>query len=33
MKFAIVLAGCGVYDGSETNEVAFSLLALEKLFI
>ena len=33
MKFAIVLAGCGVYDGSETNEVAFSLLALEKLGI
>ncbi len=27
---AIVLAGCGVYDGSEINEVVLSLLELEK---
>ncbi len=27
---AVVLAGCGVYDGSEINEVVLSLLELEK---
>jgi enhancing lycopene biosynthesis protein 2 len=29
-KVAVVLAGCGVYDGSEINEVVLTLLALEQ---
>ena len=28
-KIAVVLSGCGVYDGSEINEVVLTLLALE----
>ena len=30
MKFAIVLCGCGVYDGSEIHEAVASMLAVEK---
>ncbi len=30
MKVAVVLAGCGVYDGAEINEAVLSLLALEQ---
>ena len=29
-KIAVVLAGCGVYDGAEINEVVLTLLALEQ---
>jgi enhancing lycopene biosynthesis protein 2 len=29
-KVAVVLAGCGVYDGSEINEAVLTLLALEQ---
>jgi enhancing lycopene biosynthesis protein 2 len=29
-KVAVVLAGCGVYDGAEINEAVLSLLALEE---
>ncbi|PRP68511.1 isoprenoid biosynthesis protein ElbB [Chromobacterium amazonense] len=29
-KVAVILSGCGVYDGSEINEVVISLLALEE---
>ncbi len=29
-KVAVVLAGCGVYDGAEINEAVLTLLALEK---
>lgn len=29
-KVAVALAGCGVYDGSEINEVVLTLLALEQ---
>lgn len=29
-KVAVILSGCGVYDGSEINEVVLSLLALEQ---
>ncbi|MDR2653307.1 MAG: isoprenoid biosynthesis glyoxalase ElbB, partial [Prevotellaceae bacterium] len=29
-KFAIVLSGCGVYDGSEIHEAVASMLAVEK---
>jgi len=29
-KVAVVLAGCGVYDGAEINEAVLSLLALEQ---
>ena len=29
-KVAVVLAGCGVYDGSEINEVVLTLLSLEQ---
>lgn len=29
-KVAVVLAGCGVYDGSEVNEVVLTLLSLEQ---
>lgn len=28
--FAVILAGCGVYDGAEIHEVVFTLLAIEK---
>ncbi|WED20846.1 isoprenoid biosynthesis glyoxalase ElbB [Vibrio sp. JC009] len=30
---AVVLAGCGVYDGSEINEVVLTLLALEESYL
>ena len=29
-KVAVVLAGCGVYDGAEINEAVLSLLCLEQ---
>jgi hypothetical protein len=29
-KIAVILAGCGVYDGAEINEVVLTLLELEK---
>ena len=29
-KIAVILAGCGVYDGSEIHETVFSLLEIEK---
>lgn len=29
-KFAIILAGCGQHDGSETHEVILTLLSLEQ---
>jgi len=29
MKFAVVLSGCGVYDGSEIHEAVMTLLAIE----
>ncbi len=29
-KVAVILSGCGVYDGAEINEVVLSLLALER---
>ncbi len=29
-KIAVILAGCGVYDGSEIHEVVLTLLALEQ---
>lgn len=29
-KIAVILSGCGVFDGSEINEVVLSLLALER---
>ena len=29
-QFAIVLSGCGVYDGSEIHEAVTTLLALDK---
>ncbi len=29
-KFAVVLSGCGVYDGSEIHEAVCTLLAIEK---
>lgn len=29
-KFAVILSGCGVYDGAEINEVVLTLLALEE---
>ncbi len=29
-KVAVILSGCGVYDGAEINEVVLSLLALEE---
>ncbi|MEC8882280.1 MAG: isoprenoid biosynthesis glyoxalase ElbB [Pseudomonadota bacterium] len=29
MKFAVLLSGCGVYDGSEIGEVVLTLMALE----
>ncbi len=29
-KFAVVLAGCGVYDGSEIHEATLTLLAIDK---
>ncbi|MGR5096828.1 isoprenoid biosynthesis glyoxalase ElbB [Vibrio mediterranei] len=30
-KVAVVLSGCGVFDGSEINEVVLTLLALEEI--
>lgn len=30
-KFAVVLAGCGVYDGAEIQEAVLTLLAIDKL--
>ena len=30
MKFAVVLAGCGVYDGAEIHEAVMTLLAISK---
>jgi len=30
-KFAVVLSGCGVYDGSEIHEATLTLLAIAKL--
>lgn len=30
MKFAVVLAGCGVFDGSEIHEAMLTLLAIDK---
>ncbi|HRR93998.1 MAG TPA: isoprenoid biosynthesis glyoxalase ElbB, partial [Bacteroidales bacterium] len=30
MKFAVVLSGCGVYDGSEIHEAVMTLLAIDK---
>ncbi|HVN57071.1 MAG TPA: isoprenoid biosynthesis glyoxalase ElbB [Bacteroidales bacterium] len=30
MKFAVVLAGCGVYDGAEIQEAVSTLLAIDK---
>ncbi|MCB1842959.1 MAG: isoprenoid biosynthesis glyoxalase ElbB [Halioglobus sp.] len=30
MKVAVVLSGCGVYDGAEVNEAVLTLLALEQ---
>jgi len=29
-KFAVILAGCGVYDGAEIQEAVLTLLAIEK---
>ncbi len=29
-KFAVILAGCGVYDGAEIHEAVLTLLAIEK---
>jgi enhancing lycopene biosynthesis protein 2 len=30
-RFAVILAGCGVYDGSEIHEAVSTLLAIDKL--
>jgi len=30
-KFAVILAGCGVYDGAEVHEAVLTLLAIDKL--
>ncbi len=30
-RFAVVLAGCGVYDGSEIHEAVLTLLAIDKV--
>ncbi len=30
-KFAVILAGCGIYDGAEVHEATLTLLAIEKL--
>lgn len=30
-KFAVVLSGCGVFDGSEIHEATLSLYAIKKL--
>ena len=29
-KFAVVLAGCGVYDGAEIQEAVLTMLAIHK---
>lgn len=31
MKIGVLLAGCGVYDGSEIHEATFTLLAIDEL--
>ena len=31
MKFAIILAGCGQHDGSETHEVVLTLFSLANM--
>lgn len=31
MKIGVILAGCGVYDGSEIHEAVFTLLAIDEL--
>jgi len=31
MKIGVLLAGCGVYDGSEIHEAVFTLLAIDEL--
>lgn len=31
MKIGVMLAGCGVYDGSEIHEAVFTLLAIDEL--
>jgi enhancing lycopene biosynthesis protein 2 len=30
-KFAVILAGCGVYDGAEIHEVVLTMLAIDRL--
>jgi enhancing lycopene biosynthesis protein 2 len=30
-KFAVILAGCGAYDGAEIQEAVFTLLAIQRL--
>lgn len=30
-KFAVILSGCGVFDGAEIHEATFTLLAIDKL--
>ena len=30
-KIAVILSGCGVYDGSEIHEAVMTLLAIDKL--
>jgi enhancing lycopene biosynthesis protein 2 len=30
MKFAVILSGCGVYDGSEIHEAVFALLSIDR---
>jgi enhancing lycopene biosynthesis protein 2 len=30
-KFAVILAGCGVYDGAEVHEATLTLLAIDRL--
>ena len=29
-KFAVILAGCGVYDGAEIHEATLAMLAIKK---
>lgn len=31
MKIGILLSGCGVYDGSEIQEVVLTMLAIEEI--
>jgi enhancing lycopene biosynthesis protein 2 len=30
-KFAVILSGCGIYDGVEIHEATLTLLAIKKL--